>query len=556
MQSLTDLGAGKFLGRYELLMPVAQGGMAAVWAARLLGTRGFQRVVAIKTILPNLSDDVHFELMFLDEAGLAARVRHPNVVQILDLGEENGLLYQVMEWIDGESLTSFLRDSKAAEGLPLEIAARIMIGVCEGLHAAHEARDDAEQIVGLVHRDVSPQNILITRDGVPKVVDFGVAKANSLSSAHTVAGTLKGKPAYMAPEQVRGEDVDRRADIFSLGVVLYLTMTGFNPFRGANDLATMHKIVDPEPPPKPSTLRTGDAFPEELDAVILRAVEKDPRRRFPTAAAMARAIEQAVPEVRKTGDTEVAAFMRGLLGPRLDARAASLRQALADADQRASVPGSPRRSLEPGTPSSPEITSKLTFDRVSVTAPGGFAKSLTPDATQPITARPPPLQRSLAPAPIAPARIVSSDPVVTGTDSATVAAVDAPKASSAKRIAAIAGVGALMTLSAAGVFFYTKSREAPAPLPASSLAAATTSAPVVPSAIPSSSSTSIAAESLPTATSPVTPRDTAVDRSDAGTSPRARESVDASTAEASTAPPATSGSKIRGTVPTIRDPGF
>ncbi|MBI5532617.1 MAG: serine/threonine protein kinase [Deltaproteobacteria bacterium] len=337
MQSLTELKAGRFLGRYELLMPVAQGGMAAVWAARLQGTRGFQKVVAIKTILPTLSDDPRFEQMFLDEAGLASQIRHSNVAQVLDLGEDQGLLYQVMEWIEGPPLSQLVRDSPGGRGLPRPIAAKIMIGVCEGLHAAHEMRDDTGRLVGLVHRDVSPQNILVSIDGVPKVVDFGVAKATSLSSARTATGTFKGKPAYMAPEQILGGEVDRKADVFALGVVLYLITTGKHPFRGDTEMATLHRMVDPKPPPRPSEIV--ERYPTGLEFVVMKAISKQQNERYLTAADMARALQQAVPEVQDVGDTDVAACVRELSGAGLKSRSESLKRALAEADQRNPVSG-------------------------------------------------------------------------------------------------------------------------------------------------------------------------------------------------------------------------
>ncbi|MCU0694764.1 MAG: serine/threonine protein kinase [Polyangiaceae bacterium] len=336
MHALTELKAGRFLGRYELLMPVAQGGMASVWAARLVGTRGFQKVVAIKTILPTLSEDARFEQMFLDEAALAARIRHPNVVQVLDLGEEDGLLYQVMEWIEGEPLSTFMRELPEGHSIPFGIAAKIMIGVCDGLHAAHETKDDTGMTVGLVHRDMSPQNILVTSDGAPKVVDFGVAKASSLSSVQTFTGTLKGKPAYMAPEQILGVDIDRRADVFSIGVLLYVLTTRKHPFRGSNDVATLHNVSKRAPAERPSHHR--ESYPPELEAVVMMAIDKARDNRFATAAAVARALEAAVPDAHKVGDAEVAAFMRALLGPRLEKRAKLLRASLNEADLRGSSP--------------------------------------------------------------------------------------------------------------------------------------------------------------------------------------------------------------------------
>jgi eukaryotic-like serine/threonine-protein kinase len=360
MQSLQELVPGRYLGRYELLMPVAQGGMAAVWAARLRGSRGFQKVVAIKTILPVLSDDPRFEQMFLDEAGLASRIRHPNVAQVLDLGEENRLLYQVMEWIDGMPLNALVRDAKTGCGLPHPVAAKIMIGVCEGLHAAHEMRNDAGVFVGLVHRDVSPQNVLVSIDGVPKVVDFGVAKATSLMNTRTATGTFKGKPPYMAPEQILGGQVSRRADIFALGVVLYVATTGRHPFRGDSDMATLHRICEDRPPLRPSEVYPG--YPSRLENVVMRAIDKLASRRFATAAEMARAIQLAVPDVQNTGDTEVAECVQQLAGEFLKSRNARLLRALAEADARASMP-----SLHP--PSSPPSHPPDDANAIPVVAP-------------------------------------------------------------------------------------------------------------------------------------------------------------------------------------------
>ncbi|MCA9647064.1 MAG: serine/threonine protein kinase, partial [Myxococcales bacterium] len=174
MQTLGEIQPGQTLGRYEFLVPIAQGGMAAVWAARLHGTRGFSKTVAIKTMLPTISDDPMFEQMFLDEATIASNIRHPNVVQIQDLGEQNDILYLVMEWVDGEPLSAIRRAAAKEGGIPRNIAVRIVADACAGLHAAHELKDETGEPLGLVHRDISPQNILLTFDGQVKIVDFGV----------------------------------------------------------------------------------------------------------------------------------------------------------------------------------------------------------------------------------------------------------------------------------------------------------------------------------------------------------------------------------------------
>lgn len=184
--------------------------------------------------------------MFLDEASLAARIHHPNVAEILDLGEQDDVLYIVMEWVDGEALSVVTKTAKRNKtAVPMRIALRMLTQACAGLHAAHELRDDdeGEGPLELVHRDVSPQNILVTYDGVVKLVDFGVAEAAQRMSAETTAGQLKGKVPYMSPEQARGAKVNRRTDIFAMGIVLYKLTTGLHPFLGENDIVTMKNIV-------------------------------------------------------------------------------------------------------------------------------------------------------------------------------------------------------------------------------------------------------------------------------------------------------------------------
>src|SRR5262245_53539032 len=231
MRTLQDIQPGQTLGRYEFLVPIAEGGMASVWAARLKGTRGFSKTVAVKTMLPSVSDDPQFEQMFLDEAQIASRIRHPNVVEILDLGEQDDVLYLVMEWVDGEPLSTLRRVAGKRGGIPRPVAVRIVADACAGLHAAHELRGEDDKLVGLVHRDISPQNMLLTFDGVVKIVDFGVALAAGRTVNSTDAGQIKGKPPYMSPEQALGYPIDRRSDLFALGIVLYQLTTGKHPFR-------------------------------------------------------------------------------------------------------------------------------------------------------------------------------------------------------------------------------------------------------------------------------------------------------------------------------------
>ncbi|MCC6551888.1 MAG: serine/threonine protein kinase [Polyangiaceae bacterium] len=318
-----DVSAGATLGRYELLVPIALGGMASVWAARTAGA--IDKIVAMKVIRAELSDDGDFEQMFLDEAELVSQLHHPNVVEILDLGEENDTLYQVMEWVDGEPLHLVLRESKASGGVPLPITLRIVKQVCAGLHVAHELKGPTGELIGLVHRDVSPQNLLVGYDGIVKVVDFGVAKAAS-NLQRTRVGEVKGKVPYMSPEQGRGEQVDRRSDIFALGIVFYQLVTGKHPFMADSEPATLRRIGDPSPADPARSLVP--SLPAEIEQVIMRALAKDRDQRFATMAEMLRALERATPASMQIGAAEVAGFMQRVLGPRGERRRAAIKEAM------------------------------------------------------------------------------------------------------------------------------------------------------------------------------------------------------------------------------------
>lgn len=361
MGTLDDIRPGQTIGRYEFLVPIAKGGMAAVWTARQRGSRGFAKTVAIKTMLPMLSQDMQFEQMFLDEAKLAAQIHHPNVVEVLDLGEENDLLYQVMEFVDGESLSAILRAmSKKKVGIPLDIALRIIIDACRGLHAAHELTAVDGTDVGLVHRDISPQNIMITYDGVVKIVDFGVAKAAGRGTSETSAGQIKGKAPFMAPEQALGEEVDRRTDIFAMGIVLYLLTTGKHPFRGETDIATLHNILTQQPP-SPRVIDPN--YPRPLEMVVIRALSRDPSQRFSTAKEMADAISRVrPPTVRGAESEDVGAFVQELLGDVGRRRREALIEAIKRADARA-------ESAEFGKPTDSSASLMLPLEEIGASSP-------------------------------------------------------------------------------------------------------------------------------------------------------------------------------------------
>lgn len=283
-----SLKGGTRLGRYELLLPIATGGMARVWAARQHGQRGFSKLVAIKTILPHLAREPEFERMFLDEAKIASLVHHPNVCEIYELGEEGQVLYLAMEWVSGDSLMHVLRiygDNGEArlEAIDLRVAARIVADGCAGLHAAHELLDEGNNPMNVVHRDVSPHNLLLTAEGHVKVADFGVAKALGQTHQATVAGQIKGKLAYMAPEQVTGAPIDRRSDVFSAGCILYEATTGQLPFKGEGDHQIMHSLLKGEYA-LPSKILHG--FPRDLEKIIIKAISPNPGDRFNTAREM------------------------------------------------------------------------------------------------------------------------------------------------------------------------------------------------------------------------------------------------------------------------------
>lgn len=322
---------GVQLDRYELLAPVAEGGMGQVWLARLLGKRGFEKLVAIK--VSKLTSDVHFQQMFLDEARIASAIEHVNVAQILELGEQDDVLYIVMEWVDGDSLSTLLRRlDKTKTPLPLPIALRIVSETCAGAHAAHELKDPSGNLLEVVHRDISPQNILLTRAGSVKLIDFGIAKARSRASAETTFGTIKGKMKYMAPEQARGTALDRRADVFSLGSVLYRMLAGHPPYEGANEVATLHYLLSGAPPPQlPSSV------PFRVAEVVYRALAHGPAARFQTAAEMQDALGKVMVDCELLATAaDVAAFVSSHLHAQQSRRAYAIEIALRAAGDRAS----------------------------------------------------------------------------------------------------------------------------------------------------------------------------------------------------------------------------
>jgi serine/threonine protein kinase len=280
------------IGRYILHGKIASGGMATVHFGRLVGAAGFSRTVAIKRLHPHLADEPEFLSTLIDEARLAARIHHPNVVPTLDVESAEGELLVVMEYVRGESLARLLRaESARGRRLPLSIASAIVIGALHGLHAAHEATSDRGAPLGIVHRDVSPHNILVGVDGMARLIDFGVAKAAGRLQT-TAAGVVKGKMAYMAPEQLAAREVTRAVDVYSMGVVLWETLTGRRLFPGDNDAALFGRVLAGAKEPPSSVV---PSLSPELDAIVMKALAPEPEARFATAEAMAELLRRVVP---------------------------------------------------------------------------------------------------------------------------------------------------------------------------------------------------------------------------------------------------------------------
>lgn len=272
---------------------IAAGGMATIHYGRLRGPIGFARTVAIKTLHPQFAKDPAFVAMFIDEARLTARIRHPNVAQTLDIVSLEGELFIVMEYVHGASLSHLLRPEDDGEptSVPLGVLSSVVCGVLHGLHAAHEVSGDDGKPLRLVHRDVSPQNILVGADGTSRVVDFGIAKALGRVYS-TREGEIRGKLAYMAPEQVTGKEIDRRTDVFAAGILLWESLTGERLFGRAGEAETLAAVLRAEIEP-PSAFNPD--VPPEVDAVCLRALERVPADRFQTAHEMAIALEARLP---------------------------------------------------------------------------------------------------------------------------------------------------------------------------------------------------------------------------------------------------------------------
>ncbi len=368
-------------GRYVLVEKIAEGGMGEIFLAKHTGAEGFERTVVVKRMLDALARSKELEEMFLEEARLAASLSHPNIVQITDLGQQDGSFYLCMEYLAGEDLEGLARRTlTAGEKVPVGVAARIALGVLDGLDYAHNFARGGQRL-NIVHRDVTPSNVFVTFQGAVKILDFGIARAES-RVVKTRTGTLKGKWSFMAPEQARGEEVDARADLFALGLTLFELLTAKRVFERDSELAVLNAVLE-DPIPSVRTLRP--ELPAAIDAVVRRALERDLSRRYASAAAMRQDLEQALVAMGDaTSQRTIAEYVQRVCGP-------------LEVQRRTSVPTlselRAREAQEERAPSQPGLD--RTFISGNFTPPRAAAQSPSQGG-----APPPPVA---TPAPAAPA---------------------------------------------------------------------------------------------------------------------------------------------------------
>jgi len=362
----------RVVGRYALYNEIAAGGMATIHVGRLLGPVGFARTVAIKRMHPQFAKDPEYVSMFLDEARLAARIRHPNVIGTLDVVALSGELFLVMDYVHGETFGRLMRTCREKNvPIPRSVVSAIMVGVLDGLHAAHEAKSDRGEPLGIVHRDVSPQNIMVGADGVPRVLDFGIAKATDRSRS-TQDGQFKGKLRYVPPEQFHGI-VTRTSDVYAAAVVLWEAFTGRRLFEAKSDAETLAMVLAPKVVPP---TRYVPSLPKEVERVVMRGLSVAPEGRYQTAREMARALSNALPMANAH---DVAEWLQSVAGDAMAERAdqvASIERSTPNPgdvfrDTR-SVNPPPRASSPPASERSPPpVATPSTPSLYAGTDPGG-----------------------------------------------------------------------------------------------------------------------------------------------------------------------------------------
>lgn len=308
--------------KYEVVRRLALGGMGEVFLARQTGVAGFDRLVILKSLLPELAEQEGFIDQFLDEARVAATLNHPNIVAIYEVGLWNGVYFIAMEYIHGEDLSRLaLVANRHGESIPVQVVTRIIHDASLGLHHAHSAVDLSGNPLNIVHRDVSPQNVMVRSDGVTKVVDFGIAKASNRAT-RTATGLLKGKLQYMPPEQINNQEMDGRADQWALGVILWELSCGKRLFKGENDLETLRNVLE-YPIPSPSSIMPG--FPPQLEMIVMRMLQRDPTLRYPSCEAVARELQKYLDAcTTEVGENTVAEYVKRRMGQELEERTRNL----------------------------------------------------------------------------------------------------------------------------------------------------------------------------------------------------------------------------------------
>ncbi len=430
------------LGKYELIRRLATGGMAEIYLARAAAIEGFEKFVVLKRILPQHAENEGFIRMFLAEARLAATLHHPNIVQVYDIGENDGAYFFAMEYVQGLDLRQLFNDARRAERtLPLQHILHIITGVCAGLHYAHEKKDPGGTPLGIVHRDISPSNVLVTFDGGVKVVDFGIAKAANVS---TTAGTLKGKIPYMSPEQCRTQPLDRRSDVFSIGTLLWELTVGRKLFQADNELALLGVVAKGEITP-PSEVRPD--YPPALEAIVLKALETDLEARWQTAQELQLALEDFAHEARlPLSSARLQPFLADVCADRI-AKVEGLLAAHHDGSS-----GEPEARGEPDD-DAPEAQTAL----FSSAGPSG-----TPGPTPPVAEATEPGQAAAFELTSAPVTTVAAAP----------APVPAPSTAPRRLLVLAAGVGAVFGLVLAAAWVLMPSGKAPTSEPATTPATA------------------------------------------------------------------------------------
>lgn len=383
LQMNAELKSGSTLGHYELLTRIGRGGMASVWVAREKAPiSGKQRLVAVKAMLPELARHSDFRAMFLGEGQIVRSIDHPNVVKVHEVSEDRGVLYMAMEWVEGDSLRTVIKEAKRRRAIPAEMAVKIIADTAAGLHAAHELRGWDGELRNIVHCDVSPHNILVGLDGQAKLVDFGVANA----TAHTELDgneRIKGKFGYMSPEQASAGKIDRRSDVFALGIVLYELTTGERLFRGENAAHTLELVKNgPIRPPQ----EVYEKYPQSLAVVVQRALARNVNERFQTAAEFRDALEQYLKEERiMVSPAGVGQLVKRVLGPRIEQQRQALREALTVADGTVVTGLVPEHSALPDRSASDRLSGHFAMHSEPPTSGSQYSNSRTGTTPHPQT---------------------------------------------------------------------------------------------------------------------------------------------------------------------------